>query len=126
MTADNGEPPDVIFLTVSQDTLQGGFQTALADAGYEGIGTNAVLYSPLATALVKGGSVLTQFATPEAAADIPAMQEFVDAVEAFAPGEPINQPTIAGYIAADMFIKALKKAGKNPTPEKVPEGRGRG
>ena len=119
MTANDGEPPDVIFLVISQDNLQGGFQTALADAGFEGISTNAVLYSPLATALVKGGSVLTQFSTPEAAADVPAVQEFIDAVEAVAPGEPINQPTIASYLAADMFIQALKAAGKNPTPEKV-------
>jgi ABC-type branched-subunit amino acid transport system substrate-binding protein len=119
MTADDGEPPDVIFLVISQDNLQGGFQTALADAGFDGIATNAVLYSPLATGLVKGGSVLTQFSTPEAAADVPAVQEFLDAVEAVAPGEAINQPTIAAYLAADMFIQALKKAGKNPTPEKV-------
>jgi ABC-type branched-subunit amino acid transport system substrate-binding protein len=119
MTSNNGEPPDVIFLVISQDNLQGGFQTALADAGFDGVSTNAVLYSPLATALVKGGSVLTQFATPEAADDTPAVQEFVDAVEAVAPGEVINQPTIAAYIAADMFIAALKKAGKNLTPEKL-------
>jgi ABC-type branched-subunit amino acid transport system substrate-binding protein len=119
MEADNGEPPDVIFLVISQDNLQGGFQLALNDAGFEGIATNAVLYSPLATALVEGGSVLTQFSTPEAAADVAAVQEFVDAIEAFAPGEPINQPTIAGYLAADMFLQALEAAGPNPTPEKI-------
>ena len=120
MTSNDGEQPDVIFLVISQDNLQGGFQTALNDAGFDGIATNAVLYSPQATALVTGGSVLTQFSTPEAAGDIPAVQEFVDAVDAVKKeGEAINQPTIAGYIAADMFIKALKKAGKNPTPEKV-------
>ncbi|MEX0665926.1 MAG: ABC transporter substrate-binding protein [Acidimicrobiia bacterium] len=119
MTSNDGEPPDVIFLVISQDNLQGGFQLALNDAGFDGIATNAVLYSPLATNLVEGGSVLTQFSTPEAAADVPAVQEFLDAVEAVAPGEAINQPTIAGYLAADMFIEALKKAGKNPTPEKI-------
>ncbi|HEU5302531.1 MAG TPA: ABC transporter substrate-binding protein [Acidimicrobiia bacterium] len=119
MTSDGGDPPDVIFLVVSQDTLQAGLQTALDDAGFDGLATNAVLYSPLATALVKGGSVLTQFATPEAAATTPAVQEFLDAVEAVAGDEPVNQPTISGYLAADMFIQALKKAGKNPTPEKV-------
>jgi ABC-type branched-subunit amino acid transport system substrate-binding protein len=119
MEADGGEPPDVIFLVISQDNLQGGFQLALNDAGYDGLATNAVLYSPLAANLVANGSVLTQFTTPEGAADVPAVQEFVDAVEAVAPGEPINQPTIAAYLAADMFIQALKKAGKNPTPEKI-------
>ena len=119
MTSDGGEPPDVIFLVVSADTLQAGLQNALNDAGYDGLATNAVLYSPLATALVTGGSVLTQFATPEAVADTPSVQKFLDAVEAVAGDEAVNQPTISGYIAADMFIQALKKAGKNPTPEKV-------
>ena len=119
MEANNGEPPDVIFLVISQDNLVGGFQVALNDAGFEGIATNAVLYSPQATGLVEGGSVLTQFTTPEGAADNPAVQEFVDAVEAVAPGEAINQPTIAGYLAADMFIEAVKAAGKNPTPERI-------
>jgi ABC-type branched-subunit amino acid transport system substrate-binding protein len=119
MTSNDGGPPDVIFLVTSQDTLQGGLQIAVDQAGFEGLSTNAVLYAPQAAALVANGTVLTQFSTPEAAAEEPAVQEFVDAVEAFAPGEPINQPTISGYLAADMFIQAVKKAGKDPTPEKI-------
>jgi len=118
LTSADGGQPDVVFAVISQNNLLG-FAPALDDAGFTGIQTNAVLYSPQAAAIVKGDFVLTQFATPEAADTTPAVQEFVDAVRAIAPDEPINQPTIAGYLAADMFIQALKKAGKNPTPESI-------
>ncbi len=118
MTSADGGPPDVVFAVISQNNLLG-FAPALDAAGFEGMQTNAVLYSPLAAATIKDDFVLTQFATPEAADTTPAVQEFLDAMEEVAPGEPINQPAIAGYIAADMFIQALKKAGKNPTPESI-------
>jgi branched-chain amino acid transport system substrate-binding protein len=118
MTSADGGQPDVAFIVISQNNLLG-FAPALDAAGFEGLQTNAVLYSPQAAAIVKGDVVLTQFATPEAASDTPTVQEFVDAVEAVDPEAIINQPTIAGYISADMFIQALKKAGKNPTSESI-------
>jgi len=118
MTSADGQPPDVVFLVISQNNLLG-FAPALDAAGYEGLATNAVLYSPQAAAIVTDDFVLTQFATPEAADTVPAVQEFVDAVEAIDPEAVINQPTIAAYLSADMFIAALKKAGKNPTSESI-------
>jgi ABC-type branched-subunit amino acid transport system substrate-binding protein len=118
MTSNDGEQPDVVFAVISQNNLIP-FAPALDAAGFDGLQTNAVLYSPQAAGIVNGDFVLTQFATPEAAADTPAVQTFVDAIEATAPDEVINQPTIAGYIAADMFIAAVKKAGKNPTPASI-------
>jgi ABC-type branched-subunit amino acid transport system substrate-binding protein len=118
LTSANGGPPDVIFEVISQNNLLG-FAPALSAAGYKGLATNAVLYSPQAAAIVKGQVILTQFATPEAADTTPTVQQFVDAVKAVDPEAIINQPTIAGYIAADMFIQALKKAGKNPTPASI-------
>jgi ABC-type branched-subunit amino acid transport system substrate-binding protein len=118
MTSADGGPPDVVFGVISQNNLLG-FAPALDAAGFEGLQTNAVLYAPQAAAIITDDFVLTQFATPEAADTTPTVQEFVDAVEAVEPGAEINQPTIAGYIAADMFLAALKKAGKNPTPESI-------
>ena len=44
------------------------------------------------------------------------MQTDVDAIK---PGTPIGSAVFAGYVSADFFIQALKKAGANPTPEKV-------
>jgi ABC-type branched-subunit amino acid transport system substrate-binding protein len=118
LTSNNGGQPDVVFSTISQNNLLG-FAPALENAGFTGLDTNAVLYSPLAAAIMKDNQVLVQSATPEAAPDVPAVQDFVDAVNKVAPGEVIQQPTIAGYLSADMFIAALKKAGKNPTRETV-------
>ena len=119
MTSNDGEQPDVVFAVISQNNLIP-FAPALDAAGFDGLQTNAVLYSPQAAGIVNGDFVLTQFATPEAAADTPGVQTFVDAVEAVAaPDEVINQPTIAGYLSADMFIQAVKKAGKNPTPASI-------
>jgi len=118
LTSNDGGPPDVIFEVISQNNLLG-FAPALTASGYDGLATNAVLYSPQAAAIVKNQVVLTQFATPEAADTTPTVAQFVDAVEAIDPEAVINQPTIAGYIAADMFIQALKKAGKNPTSASI-------
>jgi ABC-type branched-subunit amino acid transport system substrate-binding protein len=118
LTSNDGGQPDVVFAVISQNNLLG-FAPALEAAGFEGLSTNAVLYSPQVAGLMKDNFVLTQFSTPEAAPDVEGVQEFVDAVEKTAPGEAINQPTIAGYLSADMFIQALKKAGKNPTRESV-------
>jgi ABC-type branched-subunit amino acid transport system substrate-binding protein len=118
LTSNDGGQPDVVFAVISRPNLLG-FAPALENAGFEGLSTNAVLYSPLAASIMKDNFILTQFSTPEAAPDVPAVQEFVDAVEATAPGEVINQPTIAGYLSADMLIQAIKKAGKNPTRESV-------
>ena len=118
LTSNDGGQPDVVFAVISQNNLLG-FAPALQNAGFEGLSTNAVLYSPLAAGIMTDNFVLTQFSTPEAAPDVEGVQEFVDRWEAVSPGEPINQPGIAGYLAADMFIAALKKAGKNPTRESV-------
>ncbi len=118
LTSNDGGPPDVVFSVISQNNLLG-FAPALVNGGFEGLSTNAVLYSPQATSLMKGQFVLTQFTTPEAADTVPAVKTFVDAVKAVAPDEAINQPTIAGYLSADMLIQAIKKAGKNPTRESV-------
>jgi branched-chain amino acid transport system substrate-binding protein len=118
MTSNNGGPPDIVMEVISQNNLPG-FIGALNAAGFTGLGTNAVLYSPQAAGLLKGNVIFTQFATPEAADTTPAVKTFVDAVEKVAPGEVINQPTIAAYVAADQFIKAFKAAGKNPTRASV-------
>jgi branched-chain amino acid transport system substrate-binding protein len=118
LTSDDGGPPDVVFQVLSQTNVFG-MQAALNDAGYEGLSTNAVLYSPQAAAQMEGVFVFTQWATPEAAPDTPTVQTFVEQIEAVDPDAVINQPTIAGWLAADYFIKALKKAGKNPTPDSL-------
>jgi branched-chain amino acid transport system substrate-binding protein len=66
----------------------------------------------------KGQTVFTQFDLPEDT-DNADMQEIVDAIKSSA-GEDtfITQGALAGYFTADLFVKILKKVGKNVTPEK--------
>jgi len=37
-------------------------------------------------------------------------------VQKVAPGQPVTQAVAAGYWSADLFLAAVKKAGKNLTP----------
>jgi ABC-type branched-subunit amino acid transport system substrate-binding protein len=37
----------------------------------------------------------------------------------YAPNEPLSFTTLEGFIAGKITVEAIKKAGKNPTREKV-------
>jgi hypothetical protein len=43
------------------------------------------------------------------------MQQLVTDVQKIAPDQPIDQGVIAGYWSADLFLAAVKKAGKKLT-----------
>lgn len=114
MTAAGGKPPDAIFVTTSvQNTLN--LPGKLVQAGYNGVLTNAVLYDPRSVSLMKGNSVFTQFDVPEDTAN-PAMQQIVTNLKN-AGATQITQGMLASYFSADAFVAALKKTGKNLTPE---------
>jgi hypothetical protein len=113
MTSNKGQPPDVVFLTLSRDNVIG-LGKALTQAGYKGIQTNAVTYAPQLTGAVPQQSAFTQFATPESTAAN--MTKIVSQLKA-AGIDTIGQPALSGYLAADMFVGILKKVGKNLTPE---------
>jgi len=117
LESDKGEAPDVVFLTLAFSNVTG-LSNALTDLGYEGELTNAVGYDPRLVASFAGSTVFIQFAPYESAADNPTMQQLIDDVEAFQPGAQLVQPVAAGYFAADMFVEALKKTGKNLTVER--------
>jgi ABC-type branched-subunit amino acid transport system substrate-binding protein len=61
----------------------------------------------------------TNWATNEAAPTTPAVQQMLDDIEAFEPGTLVSTPVAAGWLAADHFIAALKKTGRNLTAEKL-------
>ena len=116
MTSNNGKAPDAVFLVVAFTNVLG-MAKALLDAGYTGIITNAVAYDPRITAGAKGTTVFTQFSLPESAPTNPNMQKILDQIEKYAPGASITQGFLAGYFSADFFVKAVKAAGKNLTPD---------
>jgi len=113
MTSNGGQPPDVIFLVISQGNVVS-MGRALNQAGYKGLQTNAVSYAPQLTTLATGWSAFTQFATPESTSQN--MAKITASLKA-AGIDSIGQPALAGYFAADMFVQILKKAGKNLSPE---------
>jgi branched-chain amino acid transport system substrate-binding protein len=116
MTSNNGQQPDVIFVVTSTpNTLK--LPGALVTAGYKGVLTNAVLYDPRAVSIMKNNSVFTQFDVPEDTGN-PQIQQVVANIKAVGgPNVSITQPTLAAYFSADAFVAALKKTGKNLTPQ---------
>ena len=117
MTANGGKPVDVVFVVTSFTNVLG-LSKALLAAGFTGVLTNAVAYDARLVAAAKGQTVFTQFSTPEAAPANANMQTVVDTLKKYLPsGQSITQGVLAGYFSADFFIKAVKKTGKNLTPE---------
>lgn len=121
LTSNDGGPPDVVFLVTAFSNVIG-LAKALQAQGFEGIITNAVAYhpgfvKPDGTGTSKGQSPFTQFAIPESAPENPNMQKILDQIEEFAPDAQVTQGFLAGYFSADFFVKAVKKAGKNLTPD---------
>ena len=119
MTANKGKPVDVVFVVTSFGNVLG-LSKALLAGGFEGVLTNAVAYDSRIVAAAVGQTVFTQFSVPEAAPDNPNMQKVVDELEKYLPSDQsITQGILAGYFSADLFVAAVKKAGKNLTPESL-------
>jgi ABC-type branched-subunit amino acid transport system substrate-binding protein len=113
LRADRGKPPAVVF-TVSSFANVAALQATLRAQGYTGITTNLVQYAPFLAGPAAGADVLTQFATPESAPQNPAMQRIVEEIAAVTSG-PITPAMLAGWFAADFFVKAATRAGAGAT-----------
>jgi ABC-type branched-subunit amino acid transport system substrate-binding protein len=109
-----GKAPDAVFVVAGVSNVLG-LQSAVQTAGYLGIFTDQLGYSPDFVGPSTGTSVFTQTAPAETAATNPAMKQLVADVQQVAPGTAIDQAVISGYYAADLFLAALQKAGRNLT-----------
>lgn len=118
LSANGGKPADAVFVVGSYSNIAA-MQKALRDGGYAGLFTDAIEYDPDLVALAAGSAVMLQTAPVETAATNPAMQQLVTDVHAIAPDLPIDQTVAAGYWSADLFIAALKRAGKNLTAARL-------
>lgn len=115
MSSNKGNPPDVVFLTLAVNNVNG-LQNKLLELGYRGVLTNAVGYDPRIAAQYVGSSVFIQFNAFESAQQgNTAMQQIIDEIRAVKPDQILTQPVLAGYLSADMFIQMLKKTGPNLT-----------
>jgi ABC-type branched-subunit amino acid transport system substrate-binding protein len=113
MTADNGKPPDLLYLAVSPANAFP-LAKALRQAGYKGIIENST-YAPQVVAPAATEQLVNTFATTES--NTPEMAQIVSTLHAGGVTQ-IGQPELSGYFAADMFIQILKAVGPNLTPEK--------
>ncbi len=118
MTSNNGNPPDVAYLVASFNDVQG-LSKGLRQAGFQGVIVNPTTYDPRIVKAAETLEVYTQWATPESAPDNPNMQKVVDSIHKQNPDAALSLGTLAGYFAADMFIQALKAAGKTPTTDSI-------
>ncbi|HEY3669658.1 MAG TPA: ABC transporter substrate-binding protein [Acidimicrobiia bacterium] len=61
----------------------------------------------------------TTWAPNESADTNPEIKRMLDDIQAYAPGTNVNLTTSSGWLAADMFVKALQKTGEKLTSEKL-------
>ena len=113
MSADGGDPPDVVYLVA---TLSG---TKLA-AGLQGAGYEGMIITPSYSPLLLGQPgyddvfINTQFSMDP---DVPANAEMLKSVAAVDPDAKLNLAVAAGYWATDFFVAALEATGEDLTVE---------
>lgn len=115
LTAEDGDPPDAIVCLAAADCLP--IYQQVKQSGYEGTFLSAV-YHPAVVGAMEGAVIGNGFQVFNATG-VPALERMKADIKAFKPGTSLTSGVAAGYFTADFFIKALKKVGKNPTPEKV-------
>jgi ABC-type branched-subunit amino acid transport system substrate-binding protein len=115
LAGNGGKYPDAIFVVGNISNVLG-VQQALSSTGFLGLLTTQLMYAPNLVAPAVGTYVMVQTAPTESAATNPAVAQMIADVQNAAPGTPITQAVAAGYWSADLFLAAVKKAGKNLTP----------
>jgi branched-chain amino acid transport system substrate-binding protein len=114
LTADGGKQPDVITCLITTQCIP--IWQALKAAGYKGtfyqtLGAVDVLAKQLA------GTLTQAFYNTAPNAGLAQLEADLDA---FKPGtKPVSYSNVPAYFAADMFIQAVKKVGRDITPEAV-------
>jgi branched-chain amino acid transport system substrate-binding protein len=109
--------PDIIFsVGVFSDYV--GLAKALQAASFKGMYVIPAADPQLAPA-VGASYAQTNWGPNEAASTTPAIKQMLDDFEAYKPGTVPGNAMVIGWLAADQFIAALKKAGKNLTTEKL-------
>jgi ABC-type branched-subunit amino acid transport system substrate-binding protein len=73
----------------------------------------------LAGKAAEGTKVGLIFAVPEEAPQNPAMAQFTEWYGRTAPGQDVDFFALVGWVAADMFVHALRAAGPDPTQPKI-------
>ena len=112
MTANNGNPPDVLYSSVPATSSLAIFNL-IKTQGYTGTILSPYYSSILLTAL-KGSYVFVQFSGYES--NTAGIQQMMKDIDAFKPGAPKTIGLAGGYFAADEFVQAVKAALKTGKP----------
>ncbi|MBX6391568.1 MAG: ABC transporter substrate-binding protein [Frankia sp.] len=122
MTAADGGPPDIIIYATDFGSTNKLIE-ALAAAGYPGRHLTTVGYDPrlAAAGLPSMQGVYSGVQWSPAEADAPAVQQLVADIERYAPDAVLSLPTMAGYWAADMFVRAATEVGPDLTVDALLE-----
>jgi branched-chain amino acid transport system substrate-binding protein len=114
MTANNGNPPDVLYSSVPATSSLAIFNL-IKSQGFTGT-IMSPYYSNILLGALKDSYVFVQFSGYES--NTPAIKQMLAAVEATKPGTQKTIGLAVGYFGADLFIQALKatlKTNKAPT-----------
>jgi branched-chain amino acid transport system substrate-binding protein len=65
------------------------------------------------------GLVIAQAVPFPFSATLPLVSEYQKTMKQYAPNEPFSFSTLEGFVAGKITVEALKRAGRNPTREKV-------
>ncbi len=114
MTADNGNPPDLMVCLLATQCIN--MYTPIHTGGYNGSFFSA-FYDPRVASSLEGALLLSSSQPPQD--PTPATEQMQKDIDAVKSGQQITSGALAGYLSADLFIQALAKASPNPTPEKV-------
>jgi ABC-type branched-subunit amino acid transport system substrate-binding protein len=113
-TSNGGNAPDIAYLVASFNDVQG-LAKGLRQAGFTGIIVNPTTYDPRIVKAAETLDVYTQWTTPESAPTNANIAKVVASIQKENPEATLSLGALAGWYAADMFIQAVKGAGKNVT-----------
>jgi ABC-type branched-subunit amino acid transport system substrate-binding protein len=117
MTANNGQPPDVVRCLMGLECLT--IYNGMQQQGFKGVFNHSLYTDALVKAL--GGSTAIAANANLTATDIPALNQMREEVLKVNPSLKIDNSAVAGYGSTDMFIKALKKVAKGGKSKITPE-----
>jgi ABC-type branched-subunit amino acid transport system substrate-binding protein len=111
LTADGGNPPDVMVCLLSADCIP--IFAQVQASNYQGI-FHHTLYSDLLVGLMEGTTSST-FAVPFNTKGNAALDQVIADVKAVKSDQALETGSAAGYFSTDMFIQALKTVAEQGT-----------
>jgi ABC-type branched-subunit amino acid transport system substrate-binding protein len=111
LTADNGNPPDVMICLLSADCIP--IYAQVQANNYQGI-FHHTLYSDLLVGLMEGTTSST-FAVPFNTKGNAALDQVIADIKAVKSDQALETGSAAGYFSTDMFIQALKTVAEQGT-----------